>query len=120
MSRPSSRFERVSDLERMLHDIEHRLARLTRIASRATSGAPDTATRIGDMIAAALSDVSDRFRGRARSFGDDVSHLGDDALRLGNVALRKLTREVDRKPLVLLAVAAGVGVLAAVLLARRD
>ena len=47
------------------------------------------------------------------------SEFSDDALRAGNEALRKLTREVEHRPLVLLAIAAGVGLLAAGLLARR-
>jgi hypothetical protein len=119
MSRQSSRFERAGDLERMLHELEQKLARLSRIASRSTSEAPDTAARVGDMIAAALGDIADRFRGRARSFGGDVSQMSDEALRFGNDALRKLSREVDHKPLVILAVAVGVGALAAGLLARR-
>jgi hypothetical protein len=63
--------------------------------------------------------VADRFRGRARSFGGDVSQMSDEALRFGNDALRKLTREVDHRPLLILAVAVGVGALAAGLLARR-
>jgi ElaB/YqjD/DUF883 family membrane-anchored ribosome-binding protein len=63
--------------------------------------------------------MAERFRGRVSTLGHDVSEFGDDALRAGNAALRKLTREVDHRPLVLLAVAAGVGLLAAGLLARR-
>ena len=116
----SSRFERLSDLDRMLADLEQRLSRLSRTAARASAAAPNTAGRIGDTIASALGMMAERFRGRASTLGHDVSELSDDALRAGNNALRKLTRDVDHRPLVLLAVAAGVGLLAAGLLARRS
>ena len=115
----SSRFERLSDLDRMLGDLEQRLSRLSRTAARASAVAPDTAGRIGDTIAAALGVMAERFRGRASTLGHDVAEFSDDALRSGNQALRKLTREVEHRPLVLLAVAAGVGLLAAGLFARR-
>jgi ElaB/YqjD/DUF883 family membrane-anchored ribosome-binding protein len=114
----SSRIDRA-DIERLLHDFEQRLARLTRIATRASSEAPRTADRISETIASALGDLSDRVRGRTRTAGGEISQLADDALRLGNNALRKLTREVERKPLLTLAIAVGVGALAVGLLARR-
>ena len=116
----SSRFERLSDLDRMLADIEQRLSRLSRTAARASAAAPDTAGRIGDTIASALGMMAERFRGRANTLGHDFSELSDDALRAGNIALRRLARDVEHRPLVLLAVAAGVGLLAAGLLARRS
>ena len=120
-----SRVDRISDLERVVDRLEGRLAQLNRAAARASAAAPDTATRVGDAIASALGEIADRFRSRARSVSKsvsnaDVSQLGEDTLEFGNQALRKLASEVERKPLVLLAVAVGVGVLAAGLLARRD
>jgi ElaB/YqjD/DUF883 family membrane-anchored ribosome-binding protein len=119
----SSRVDRIADLERLLDSLEQRLARLNRVAAKASSAAPETAGRVGDAIAAALGEIAERFRGRARSFGQsiggDVSHLGEDALQYGNDALRKLAKDVERKPLITLAVAVGIGVLAAGLLARR-
>ena len=42
-----------------------------------------------------------------------------DALKIGNDALRTLTREVEQRPLVTLAVAFGVGMIAAGLVVRR-
>jgi ElaB/YqjD/DUF883 family membrane-anchored ribosome-binding protein len=75
-----------SDLERLLHEFEAKLARI-----------------------------------RARTRHVDIARIGDDALQLGNKALRKLTHEVEHRPLVTLAIAAGIGALAfALLVARRD
>jgi ElaB/YqjD/DUF883 family membrane-anchored ribosome-binding protein len=115
----SSPLERVSDLERLLHDLEQRLARLRRTAARSPRAAPAAFDRFGETVTAALGDVAGRLRGRADAAGSEVAQLGDDALRLGNDALRKLTREVEHRPLLMLAIAAGVGALAAGLFARR-
>jgi ElaB/YqjD/DUF883 family membrane-anchored ribosome-binding protein len=118
----SSRMSRVNNLERLLQDLEQRLSRLNKVAARASAAAPGTAN-IADMIATAFGTMAERFRGRtwtvARTVGGDVSHFGDEALQIGNAALRKLTREVENRPLITLAVAVGVGALAAGLLARR-
>jgi ElaB/YqjD/DUF883 family membrane-anchored ribosome-binding protein len=123
----SSRSEPVANIERLLHDLEARLARLSRNAARASSAAPRSADRIAEAVAGALAEIADRFRGRARSAGDDATHLrddaakfGNDALKFGNNTLRKLTHEVEQRPLVTLAIAAGIGALAVTLLARRD
>jgi ElaB/YqjD/DUF883 family membrane-anchored ribosome-binding protein len=107
-----------SDLERLLHEFEVKLARLTRSAARTRAGAPRAAVEsLGEMIATAVADLAERIRGRARNV--DVSQLSDEALQLGNKALRKLTREVEHRPLVTLAIAVGVGALLVGLLARR-
>ena len=106
-----------SDLERLLHEFEVKLARLTRSAARTRAGAPRAVENLGDMIATAVADLAERIRGRARNV--DVSQLSDEALQLSNRALRKLTREVEHRPLVTLAIAVGVGALLVGLLARR-
>lgn len=116
----SSPRTRIAELERLLHDAEGRLARLSRTASRASAAAPGAVDRVADTVATALNDIADRFRSRARATGDDAAYLSDEAFRLGNDVLRKLTREVEQRPLITLAVAVGIGALAAGLFARRD
>jgi len=113
----SPRIERA-DVERLLREFEARLARMMGVAERVPAGVSRRAEGLGDTIATALGQMADRIGGRAREV--DVRELGDDALRLGNVALRRLTREVEQRPLLTLAVAVGVGALAIGLLARRD
>ena len=109
---------RTGDFDHLLEDLEQRLAQLSRMA-RASRAAPAAIDRVSDTVAAALADVAGRFRGRARAVGEEAAHLGDDALQAGNDALRKLTREVEQRPLVVLAIAVVVGALAAGILARR-
>jgi ElaB/YqjD/DUF883 family membrane-anchored ribosome-binding protein len=109
---------RIGDFDHRLEDLEQRLAGLSRMV-RTSGAAPAAIDRVSDTVAAALTDVADRFRGRARAVGGEVAHLGDDALQAGNDALRKLTREVQQRPLVVLAIAVAVGALAAGILTRR-
>jgi ElaB/YqjD/DUF883 family membrane-anchored ribosome-binding protein len=116
----SSSADRIADLERLVDNLEQRLTRLNRTAARASAAAPDVAGRVGDAVAAALGEIAERFGGRARALRGEVSHMSEDALAYGSDALRKLARNVERKPLVALAVAVGVGLLAAGLFARRD
>lgn len=111
---------RTADVERMVHDLERRLAQLNRVVGRTSREAPRAADRVGDAIAGALNEIADRFSGRARAVRHGASELSDDAMELGSQAIRKLEHEVSNRPLVMLAVAFGVGAIAAGLLARRD
>jgi hypothetical protein len=62
--------------------------------------------RVGGIIASALTGMAARFRG-----GAEAAEIGDVAAKLGNDALRRLSHEVEHRPLVTLAVAIGVGIL---------
>ena len=112
----AARSERIADLERLVHDLEQRL---TLVSRRLAADAPRAVDRVGEAVASALGEIADRFRGRARSAGKDAVAFSDEALEFGNDALRKLTREIEQRPLVVLAVALAVGALAAGLFARR-
>jgi len=106
----------IAEMGRRMQAIERRLGRMANGGAQrvsALSGGVSQATdRVGDMVASALSDIADRFRGGARSVGDEASRFGQEAARFGNDALRRLSHEVEHRPLVLLAVAAGIGFLA--------
>jgi ElaB/YqjD/DUF883 family membrane-anchored ribosome-binding protein len=120
MSWQSAPANSVADLERLLHHVEDRLNRLSRTAARTSAAAPRAVDRVGDSIAAALNDIAERFRGGVRSARTEASQFGDEAFKMGNDTLRTLTREVEQRPLVTLAVAFGVGMIAAGLLARKS
>jgi ElaB/YqjD/DUF883 family membrane-anchored ribosome-binding protein len=122
MYRQSSR-ERMSDfaeMERRLVALEKRLGRTaSRASSNISSGVSQATDRVGELIAAALNEAGSRFRGGARGVGAEASHLGHEAARLGNDALRRLSDEVEHRPLVMLAVAAGLGFLVGIAGRRR-
>jgi ElaB/YqjD/DUF883 family membrane-anchored ribosome-binding protein len=91
-----------------LREIDGRLraleGRLQRIGSRSSTNAALAAEGIGEAVASALSSMADRFRGNG-------TFVRDEAAKFGNEALRRLSDEVENRPLVMLAVAAGVGLL---------
>ena len=120
MYRQSSRERNFADVERRLLALEQRLERTaSRASSTISSGVSQATDRVGELIAAALNEAGSRVRGGARGVSAEASHLGQEAARLGNNALRRLTDEVEQRPLVMLAVAAGLGFLVGIAGRRR-
>jgi hypothetical protein len=122
MSSQSSYAREFAEVERRMRHLEQRLDRLGSIASRTAAngvaGAAQATERVSDALVSALGDLVDRFRGGARSVGSEASRFGQDAARfgheaskLGSDALRRVSAEVERRPLVMIAVAVGVGLL---------
>jgi ElaB/YqjD/DUF883 family membrane-anchored ribosome-binding protein len=111
---------RAADVDRMLDDVERRLSRLSNMLPAAASAKSD---RVGETIASTLNDIADRFSSRAKSVSKDAGRMGErftaDAMQFGDHALRRMAHEVEQRPLVTLAIAVGIGALAAGLLARR-
>ena len=101
----------VAELEReigqLMGDLETRLDRLNSLAKRESK---DVSDEISDFVA----DISDRVTDRAR---DGARAVGNEATQLGGDALRKIMAEVDNRPLLTLAIAAGIGFIAGI--ARR-
>jgi len=111
-----SSYERMSsemaDMGRRMRSLEGRLERTgNSAASRASSAFSRTADGVGDTLATAFGHLAEQFRNGSRLTGDDAQRFARDAAKMGNDALRRLSREVEHRPLVLLAVAAGVGFL---------
>jgi len=61
--------------------------------------------------------LADRFR--RLSINDEAAKIGGDVAKFGEDALRRLSKEVEHRPLVTLAVAIGVGVLEGLVIHRR-
>jgi ElaB/YqjD/DUF883 family membrane-anchored ribosome-binding protein len=118
-----SRYAReFADVERRMHRLEQRLDRLGSVASRTAATGIASATqatdRMGDAVLSGLSDLVDRFRGGARNvggeatrFGQEAARFGHEATKLGGDALRRVSTEIERRPLVTVAIAVGVGLL---------
>ena len=83
------------------------------LGSRTATDAARAADGIGDAVASALSGMADRLRGGATSAGRGAAKLGQDALR-------RLTDEAEHRPLVLMAVAVGVGILIGLSIPRHS
>jgi ElaB/YqjD/DUF883 family membrane-anchored ribosome-binding protein len=106
----------VGEMERRLRSIEQRLERA---GGRASATAVRTADDVKDTIASVLSGIADRFGGNASLMSDGAAKIGSEAARLGNDALRRLSKEVEHRPLVTLGVAVGVGILVGLVAHRR-
>src|SRR6266480_1130057 len=91
----------VRGIERRLRSLEQQLER---VGGRTSASTAEVAERAGAAIAPVLSSIADQFRGGAHS-------MSDEAAKLGNDALRRLSNEVEHRPLVTLVVAIGVGIL---------
>ena len=96
-----TRLPHVREIERRLRSLEQQLER---VGDRTSASTAEVVERAGTAIAPVLSSIADRFRGGAHS-------MSDEAAKLGNHALRRLSNEVEHRPLVTLAVAVGVGIL---------
>ena len=118
---PSHRRE-LADIERRMQLLERRFERLGQTAARtATSGyasAAQATDRLGDTLLSTLSELAARFRGGARGvgseaarFGLEAARLGQDASRLSGEALRRVATGIERHPLMVVAIAAGIGIL---------
>jgi ElaB/YqjD/DUF883 family membrane-anchored ribosome-binding protein len=96
--------EDVANIEReigeLMHDIEMRVGKLNALARRSAKAAAGETT---NFLSDAMADAADRTRAGAMS---------DEAARLGGNALRRIENQVGHRPLLTLAVAAGIGFLA--------
>jgi hypothetical protein len=105
----------IAEIGRRMQAIERRLERMAVGRARGISaGMAQASDRATELIATALGEIAERFRGGARSVGDEASRFGQEAAKVGNVALRKLTAEVEHRPLMLLGLAVGLGILVGV------
>jgi ElaB/YqjD/DUF883 family membrane-anchored ribosome-binding protein len=102
----SAAAEEIAAIEDLMSDLEKRLRRLGGSARRETSGA---SSDVRDFVGETLDRVMNRVRDKA---SDASGSVADEAARAGSDAFRKLTGEIEHRPLMLLAVAAGIGFLA--------
>jgi ElaB/YqjD/DUF883 family membrane-anchored ribosome-binding protein len=96
----------IAAIEELMRDLEKRLRRLSGSARREASGATGD---VGEFVNQALDRIVHRPSVSAASMTNSVA---DEATRLSTDAFKKLTDEVEHRPLIMLGVAAGVGFLA--------
>ena len=97
--------EEIAAIEDLMGDLEKRLRRLSDTTRRETSGASND---IRDFVSDALGGIMKRVRESAADVSDTVA---DEATRYGADAVKKLTDEVEQRPLIMLGIAAGIGFL---------
>jgi tRNA A37 threonylcarbamoyltransferase TsaD len=98
--------EEIAAIEALIGDLERRLRRLATTGRREGVNA---SSDFGGLVTAA----ADRIKNRAREQAADMSRaVAGSVSRIGSDALKKVTDEVEYRPLLMLAVAGGVGYLA--------
>jgi ElaB/YqjD/DUF883 family membrane-anchored ribosome-binding protein len=106
MARKSTVNDDISNIERelgqLMADIETRVSRLNALTKR---GAAQAANGASEFVSDTISDATERVRNGAGA-------VSDEAARLSGEALRKIEDEVGQRPLLTLAIAAGIGFLA--------
>ncbi len=102
----SAAADEIAAIEDLMGDLEKRLRRLSGTARREASGAT---SEVGDFVSEALGRIMNRVRDSASGVTQSVT---DEATRFGTDAFKKLTDEVEQRPLVMLGIAAGIGFLA--------
>jgi ElaB/YqjD/DUF883 family membrane-anchored ribosome-binding protein len=97
--------EDIAEIEReiagLMRDLENRVG----LNTLSRKGASHAASEASEYVSETLSETADRLRNGAHA-------MTDEAARFGTEALRKIEDEVEQRPLLTLAIAAGVGFLA--------
>ena len=90
------------EIGQLMHDIEARIGKLQALAKRSARDAAEGATEF----------VSDSVAGAADSVRNGANAVSDEAGRMAGDAIRRIEDEVGQRPLLTLAIAAGIGFLA--------
>jgi ElaB/YqjD/DUF883 family membrane-anchored ribosome-binding protein len=104
-SKVASTAEEIAAIQELMSDLEKRLHRLGGATKREFSGASG---EINEFVNDALAGIMERVREGANSVSQSVT---DKATDLGGDALKKITDEVEQRPLAMLAIAPGIGFL---------
>jgi ElaB/YqjD/DUF883 family membrane-anchored ribosome-binding protein len=102
-SAPTSSLD-LSDIGRVLRDLERGVSQLAAFVS---ANAREAGSGLPDRFSDAWSDISDRMG----SIRHNALSVGEGASRMSSGALQRIENEIVHRPLVALAIAAGIGFL---------
>jgi ElaB/YqjD/DUF883 family membrane-anchored ribosome-binding protein len=117
MARKKTASNDIAEIEReigkLMHDLETRVGRLNTLTRKSAAHAANGAS---EFVSETLNDAVERLRDTASDAVDRVHNgaaaAGDEAARMGSDALHRIEDEVGHRPLLTLAIAAGIGFLA--------
>jgi ElaB/YqjD/DUF883 family membrane-anchored ribosome-binding protein len=102
-SKVASTAEEIAGIQELMSDLEKRLHRLSGATKREFSGG---SAEINDFVNDALAGIMGRFRDGAHSVSQSVANK---TAHLGGDAVKKITDEMEQRPLTMLAIATGIG-----------
>jgi ElaB/YqjD/DUF883 family membrane-anchored ribosome-binding protein len=95
----------------MIASLDERITRLNTLTKQGASHAAESAN---DIVLGALSGLTGRATSQAQA---GIASASDEVAKFGTQAVNRFVREIDKRPLLTLAIAAGIGFIAG--LARR-
>jgi len=101
-----------AEVDDMIASLEQRIARINALTKQ---GAGHAADGMNELVLNAISGLTGQVANRAK---DNARSMSDEVAKFGTNALRRAVREIDRRPLLTVAIAAGVGFIVA--MARRQ
>jgi len=101
--------EEIAAIEDLVDDLEKRLRKLSDLSGEARREVSGATGDVKDFVSDALGDIMQRVRESAANMGQSVAH---EASRVGGDAMKKVADQVEQRPLIMLALAAGIGFLA--------
>jgi ElaB/YqjD/DUF883 family membrane-anchored ribosome-binding protein len=90
------------EIGQLMRDIETRVSRLNAMTRRSAAQAANGAS---EFVSETISDAADKVRNGAGAMSDEAARMSGDAIR-------RIEEEVGQRPLLTLAIAAGIGFLA--------
>ncbi len=106
-----------AEIRNLASDLQDRLARLNGISRSGTAHASEG---VQDFIAHTLDSLAGKAVSKLTNrVQEGASDLTNEATRMSNKAIKRVSREIDRRPLLTLAIAAGVGYLAGMAMRRQ-
>ena len=112
----------IGDLGQLVHDLQRGLAQL---AAFVAANAREASSAVPERLSAVVPDrLSDRLSDLSHRVGTTLRHnarsVGDEATRMGTGAWHKIEDEMVQRPLLVIAIAAGIGFLIGALNRRID
>ena len=95
--------DEIASVDSLISDLEARLRKLNNTVRGEAVGASGD---INDFVSEALAGIMQRVRDTSETFTEDFT---ERAGRAGTDAFKRITQEIEQHPLLLLAVAAGLG-----------
>lgn len=100
-----------AEIADMIASLDERIARLNQLTKQGANHAAESAN---DIVLSAISGLAGRATQQAQA---GVASASDEVAKFGSQAVNRFVREIDKRPLLTLAIAAGIGFIAG--LARR-
>ncbi len=95
-------------IEELVSGLEQQIRRLSEVANAGREQVSEGADEVNEFVARALEDIMNRVRNTSADVGSTVA---SEISRIGSDTAKKVADEVEHRPLIMLALAAGIGFL---------